>query len=140
MGIGQEAIGSDSALANDIKTAITLEVHAYNYYERLAELAPNEQDRQIILRIQRDEAKHYQWFSMLLSRMGIQQPQIPPGQLPSSFIEGVGTAIRNELDAQAFYQDIAFRANSMPVQTHFMHAAHDEQRHASWLQYILTQQ
>lgn len=139
LGMDQGILSSDTHLLDDISKAIIGEVHAYNYYQKLAELAPNEQDRQVILRIQRDEAKHYHWFSMILSRMGGQQPQIPAGELPVSFKEGVRTAIRDELEAAAFYQDIASRANTRFIQMHFMHASHDEQRHASWFQYMLME-
>lgn len=137
MGMGQGISSSDTHLINDISKAIIGEVHAYNFYQRLAELATNEQDRQIILRIQRDEAKHYHWFTMILRRMGGQQPQIPAGELPTRFKEGVRTAIHDELEASAFYQDIASRATEHHIQMHFMHASHDEQRHASWFQYML---
>ncbi len=126
MGMGQVNISSDAHLVDDISRAVIGEVHAYNFYERLAELAPNEQDRLVILRIQRDEARHYHWFTMMLSRMGAQQPQIPAGDLPESYEEGVKTAIRDELEAAAFYQDIASRATTPFVQRHFMHASHDE--------------
>ncbi|OKL35473.1 hypothetical protein BLL40_15325 [Domibacillus mangrovi] len=137
MGMGQGMSSSDNHLLNDVSKAIIGEVHAYNFYQKLAELATNAQDRQVILKIQQDEAKHYHWFTMILRRMGGQQPQIPAGELPKEFKEGVKTAIRNELEAAAFYQDIASRATTHHTQMHFMHASHDEQRHASWFQYML---
>lgn len=136
-GMGMDMLSSDMFLIDDISEAVIREVHAYNFYQRLAELAPNDEYRQTILRIGRDEARHYHWFTMMLRMMGAQQPQIPPGDLPKSFEEGVRTAIRHELDDAAFYQNIAYRATTHPVQMHFMHASHDEQRHASWFQYIL---
>lgn len=139
LGMDQGVLSSDTHLLDDISKAIIGEVHAYNFYQKLAELAPNDQDRQVILRIQHDEAKHYHWFTMILRRMGGQQPQIPAGELPERFKEGVRTAIRDELEAAAFYQDIASRANARFIQMHFMHASHDEQRHASWFQYMLME-
>jgi Rubrerythrin. len=137
MGMGEGISSIDMSLINDISQAVIREVHAYNFYGRLANLTPNEQFKQTILRIQQDEAKHYHWFTMILRMMGAQQPQIPPGELPTVFIEGVKTAIRHELDDAAFYQDISYRATSHPIQMHFMHASHDEQRHAAWFQYML---
>jgi rubrerythrin len=137
MGMRQMPLNSDINLLNDVAQSIILEAHAYNFYQRLAELAPNEQDRQIIFRIQRDEAKHYHWFTMILRRMGGQQPQLTIGALPQEFKEGVRTAIFNELEAASFYQDIAYRATDHMTQMHFMHASHDEQRHASWFEYML---
>ncbi|MDD2190865.1 MAG: ferritin family protein [Eubacteriales bacterium] len=136
-GMGMGMLRSDMFLINDITEAVIREAHAYNFYQRLAELAPNDEYQRTILRIQRDEARHYHWFTMMLNMMGAQQPQIPPGDLPTGFIEGVRTAIRHELDDTAFYQNIAYRATTPHVQMHFLHASHDEQRHASWFQYML---
>lgn len=136
MGMGMN-LTSDVHLIEDVSRAIIAEVHAYNFYQRLAQLTPNEQFRQIILSIQRDEMKHYHWFTMILRMMGGQQPQIPPGELPRDFKEGVQKAIQDELDASSFYQGISSRATTHHVQMHFMHASHDEQRHATWLQNIL---
>lgn len=135
---GMMNLGQDAFLMNDISKAIIGEVHAYNFYERLAALAPDEQYRQIIRSIQRDEARHYHWFTMMIRMMGGQLPQIPQGELPVNFKDGVRTAIRHELETAAFYQDISMRATTHHVQMHFMHAMHDEQRHASWFQYMLT--
>ena len=136
MGMGMDLTG-DAQLIQDVSRAIISEVHAYNFYQRLLQLTPNEQFRQIILRIQHDEMKHYHWFTRILSMMGGQQPQIPFGELPRNFKEGVQKAIQDELEASSFYQDIASRATTHHVQMHFMHASHDEQRHATWLQNIL---
>jgi rubrerythrin len=143
MGRGQMGMGGfssrDTILIPDIQKAIIGEVHAYNFYQRLIPLAPNQQFRQTILSIQQDEAKHYHWFTMMLQHLGGQMPQIPPGEMPTSFKEGVRTAIRHELETAAFYQDVAARATSHPIHMHFMHASHDEHRHASWFQYMLMQ-
>lgn len=139
MGMDEGMALTNTYLNNDIAKAIVGEVHAYHFYQRLAELAPNEQYRLTILRIQRDEAKHYRWFTMILRRLGGQQPQIPAGTLPTTFREGVRTAIRDELEAAEFYQDIASRATDRPIHMHFMHASHDEQRHASTFQFMLSE-
>lgn len=137
MGMGRN-IPADPALIHDIQEAVTREVHAYNYYQKLAELAPNDQYRGIILKIQRDEAKHYHWFTMILNRMGAPLPQISAGELPQNFRDGVRTSIGHELDASEFYQDIAYRAADRSTEMHFMHASHDEQRHAAWFEFMLT--
>jgi rubrerythrin len=137
MGMEQGLFANDIQLVGDISQAIILEVHAYNYYEKLMELTDNENYRFIISRIQRDEVKHYHWFTMILNMLGVNNPQIPIGELPTNFNDGVRIAIQNEISAEEFYQDIAYRANSHPIQMHFMHAANDEQRHASLLSTIL---
>jgi rubrerythrin len=134
-GMPQEA---DDALINDVIEAIIGEVQAYNFYENLAELAPTDYERDIINSIQNDEARHYHWFTMILQRLGGNLPEIPAGVLPADFMEGLKIAIQDELNAASFYQNIAYNAVDHQMQMHFMHASHDEQRHASWLQYILS--
>lgn len=138
MGMGMMGIsGSDLLLIPDIQTAVILEVQAFNYYQRLIALTANEQQRQIIASIQRDEMRHYHWFTMMLRMMGAQQPLVTPGILPTSFVEGVRTAIRQELEAAAFYQTILMRATAHFIRMHTQRAIYDEQRHASLLQSIL---
>lgn len=127
----------DFDLIDEISESIILEAQAYNFYERLIGLAATPQQRQIILSIQQDEARHYHWFTMLLRRLGGQQPRIPPGKLPTTFRAGVRRAIQNELEGAAFYEEIASQATGRPVQMRFMHASRDEQRHAVWFQNML---
>ncbi len=129
---------TDSSLINDVIEAIIGEVQAYNFYERLAELAPTDYERDVIKSIQQDEARHYHWFTMILQSFGGNLPDFPAVAMPSDFTEGLKIAIQDELNAASFYQNIAYNAVEHQIQMHFMHASHDEQRHASWLQYILT--
>jgi rubrerythrin len=137
MGMRRGIYGRDVQLTDDIAKAIEGEVHAYNDYERLARMTENERDRQTILGIQRDEAKHYRWFTMILRSLGGEMPRIPRGTMPKDFEEGIREAINDELEAVAFYQDIADRAYDRNIQMHFMHASHDEQRHATLLMNML---
>ncbi|MHB1316169.1 MAG: hypothetical protein ACYCX2_11960 [Christensenellales bacterium] len=136
---GQEAaFARDARLINDIQQAIIGEAHAYDYYERLAQLAPNAYARRIIMSIQQDEARHRRWFTMILRMLGARAPFIPPGELPRRYREGLRNAIRDELEAAATYQNIAFRATARPIENRFMHASRDEHRHASWLQVLMN--
>jgi rubrerythrin len=128
----------DTFLINDITKAIISEAQDYYFYERLAQLATNEQDRQIIYRIQLNEQKHYRWFRPILRRLGGDHPQIPEIELPKTFEEGLKTAIYEELQESYFYMYIASRANHNYIIQHFTNASIDERRHASWLQYMLT--
>lgn len=129
--------GSDLLLIPDIQRTLILEVQAFNYYQRLITLIANEQQRQIIASIQRDEMMHYHWFTMMLHMMGAQQPLIPPGEKPVNFVEGVREAIRLELEAAAYYQTILNRATAHFIRMHTQRAIYDEQRHAALLQNIL---
>lgn len=129
--------GRDILLEDDIVKAITGETQAYYYYENLAELAPDNEDQRIIKGIQEDEAKHYYWFTTILRRMGGEIPRIPSGEAPEDFVDGVKKAIMDELQANEFYLDIAYRATDPYIEMHFTHASQDEQRHATLLQNIL---
>lgn len=138
MGMGMMGVsGNDFLLIPDIQTAVILEVQAFNYYQRLMALTVNEQQQQIIASIQRDEMRHYHWFTMMLRMMGAQLPLIPPGELPVNFVEGVREAIRLELEAAAFYQTIANGAATPFIRMHTFRAVYDEQRHAALLQNTL---
>lgn len=131
MDMRQRNFSRDLELSDDIAKAIIGETQAYYFYEKLADLAMNEHDRQIIQGIQQDEAKHYRWFTTILRQMGEDLPQIPMGELPKDFEDGVKKAIEDELNAVEFYEDIADRATAPNIQRRFLHAAQDEQRHAS---------
>lgn len=133
----QRLFSNDESLIEDISKAVILEVQAFNYYNKLLDFITDNQDRLIILRIQRDEAKHFRWFTMILNMLGARIPQIPAGELPTDLKNGIKKAIKKEIDAQEFYQDISYRATSHPIQMHFLHAANDEQRHATLLQSML---
>ncbi|MCL6606350.1 MAG: ferritin-like domain-containing protein [Paenibacillus sp.] len=135
--MGTGTLSSNTCLINDVSKAIIGEVHAFNFYKRLAELAPIEQSRKKILSIRLDEVKHYHWFSMILRGLGGQQPQILTSPIPITYREGVRKAIWDESESAAFYKDISYRATDLPTNKFFMDAAHDEQRHASWFQYML---
>jgi rubrerythrin len=135
---GRRPPARDTQLINDINEAIIREAHAYNYYARLAELAADMRNRQTLLRIQQDEAKHYGWFTTLMQRAGLPLPMIPPGALPRTFDEGVRAALRDETQAVPFYQSIAARAQNRNTQVQFRNAARDEQEHATLLLSMLT--
>ena len=137
MRMNRRTYGSDMMLADDIAKAIVGEVQAYYFYETLANMAPNAEDMQIIKSIQEDEAKHFQWFSTILKRMGRELPRVPAGEQPTDFEEGVKSAIRDELTANEFYLDISHRAMDPDIKMTFLYAAQDEQRHATWLTNIL---
>jgi len=63
-----------------------------NSYQKLSELATNEQDRQIIMRIQGDEARHYHWFTMILRRLGGPGKNLKRGKIGVCVVELRGWA------------------------------------------------
>ena len=130
-------ITSDILLIDYITKAIIEAAQGYYFYERLAQLANNEQNRQLILRIQKDEAKHYLWFRPILRRLAGQHPEIPYVELPVDFEEGLKRAINNELEVAYLYQFIANNANANHIVWHFTNAAIGKRRNAYWLSYML---
>ncbi|MGE5496256.1 MAG: ferritin family protein [Burkholderiales bacterium] len=130
--------GRDFQLSDEIGEAVIREVHAYNYYTKLAALAPGLRLRQAILRIRQDEAEHYGSFTTALQRLGARMPMIPAGAAPASFQEGLREAIKAENEAAAFYNSVASRAKSRSIQTQFMNAARDEQQHSLRLRHMVA--
>lgn len=123
-------------LAGNVEKAVNGEYEAIHYYEKLAELAGNEQDRRRILRIRADEIRHYRQFSHLYVRLTGKQPRVAQPKLPAHFLEGVKDSIVDELEAAEFYQNIAASTNDPQIAALFSRAAADELRHAVWFEYI----
>ncbi|MPN07200.1 hypothetical protein SDC9_154466 [bioreactor metagenome] len=135
--IDLDNIISDIELVDEISKAAIGEAQAYNFYQRLAELAKSEQQRQVIFQVQQDESKHYRWFITFLRRLGVQELNIPAVELPVEFEAGLKMAINNELNAADLYENISYKATSKLVSLHFLHASHDEKRHAAAFQTML---
>jgi rubrerythrin len=127
----------NAGLIDIVQKAMIFECRAYNYYLKLAESASTEADRQIIIKIRNDEAKHYNRFLRILKDINGREPEIPEGELPMTYEEGVKKAMSDELEASSLYQETAYNIKDLNIQLNLMHASHDEQRHALWLQYIL---
>lgn len=130
---------SDLALADDIAKALAGEVYSYNFYQRLAEIAPNARFGEIISNIIQDDINHYNWFLTMTKNMGTAFPKLSKIELPEFFDGHIGTCIEEELNTSKFYQNIAERAINPEIQKCFMCASYNDQRHASWLQYMLSQ-
>lgn len=94
--------------------------------------------RQAILSIRQDEANHYGSFTAALQRLGARMPMIPAGAAPATFQEGLREAIKAENEAAAFYNSVASRAKSRSIQTQFINAARDEQKHSLRLRYMIA--
>jgi rubrerythrin len=130
---------SDISLINDIAKAINGQYSAVACYERLAQLAPNEDVRKQILEIRQDEIKHFQMFSQIFTAMTGKKPmpQIVES-CPSVYRAGLHFAFKDEQETVDFYLDIAEKANNPQIKEHFRRASADEQNHAVWFLYFLT--
>lgn len=126
-----------SVFFQNLGKAINGEYNAVRKYEKLAQLTPNEDFRQIILNIRNDEVKHFRIFSEIYSQIsGGKKPQITESPLPGSFNEGVEESIRDELGDSEFYQVTSTLTNDPVFMRVLLNASHDEQRHSTWFSYI----
>lgn len=130
-------LDNDEQLIEEISKALVNEVKQYNFYNKLAELAPKEEYQHLIIKIQSDEIKHYQWLNKILPNLDGLLSSEPDEIISFEFEEGLSIAIQNELDSAICYLRLSSRALSTEGRLYFKNAALDEQRHLSQLQYIL---
>lgn len=126
---------------NDITRAINGQYTAIACYEQLIRQAPSEAEKQQIMEIREDEIRHYQTFCRLYSELTGRNPapQIT-APCPSQYIAGLHAAFKDEQETVDFYHGIADRAAAPYIRDPFRRAAFDEQNHAVWFLYFLSQQ
>ncbi|WP_078435511.1 ferritin family protein [Metabacillus halosaccharovorans] len=129
---------NDTKLLKDIQKAINAEYSAISCYEKLAELAPNQEVRKQILEIQKDERRHLEEFSRIYTNVTGKQPTYKISEeCPGKFTEGIEFAFKDEQEAVDFYLDIADQAQDPFIKERFRRAAADEQNHAVWFLFFL---
>jgi len=67
---------NDAQLVNDIQKAINAEYSAVACYEKLAKMAPTEDEKNRILEIQKDEIRHLEDFSKIYMTLTGRSPLI----------------------------------------------------------------
>lgn len=120
--------------------AMTGEAEARLYYEKLMQMAPNQQEADIIRHFFEDETKHFHNFSMLYRMITGTCPVLPPIAAPTitNYVEGIEQAILDELEAYDFYRDIYLASSNHMVRNIFLEAFTDESEHATHLNYLYT--
>jgi rubrerythrin len=130
----------DQQLVSDLTKAINGEYSAVLCYERLARSAPDEEIRSLILEIRKDEMRHLQVFSQIYTALtGRQAAPQASEDCPSEYRAGLIFSFTDEQETVDFYLDVAERASDPYVKEQFKRAAADEQNHAVWFLYFLTQ-
>ncbi|TKD70700.1 ferritin-like domain-containing protein [Pseudalkalibacillus hwajinpoensis] len=126
-------------LVDDIATAINGEYSAIQCYKKLAQLAPNDTERNRIKEIRKDEKMHLQAFKNIYTQLTGQQPspQVTE-ECPNEYREGIDFAFNDEQETVDFYLDIADQAQDPFIKETFKRAAADEQNHSVWFLYLLT--
>jgi rubrerythrin len=129
---------SNSQLARDIQKAINGEYSAIACYEKLAEMAPTQSERNQILEIRKDERRHYEAFRRIYTRLTGEQPTSElTEECPGTYRKGLDAAFIDEQETVDFYLDIAEKTLDMTIKETFRRAAADEQNHAVWFLYYL---
>lgn len=129
----------DMQLFADIAKAINGEYSAIICYEQLAKLAPTEEARTQILEIRQDEIRHYQTFSHIYITLTGKQytPQVIE-PCATTYTEGLRASFKGEQETADFYLDIADNTTDPYTKEQFRRASSDEQNHAVWFLYFLT--
>ncbi|MBO1578990.1 MULTISPECIES: ferritin-like domain-containing protein [Bacillus] len=123
-------------LIRDIEKAINGEYSAINCYAKLANLAPQGNERNQILEIRQDEIKHFQQFVQIYISLTGRQPQPTINeQCPDSYVNGLEFALQDEQRTVDFYLEIADDTTNQYTKEVFRRAAADEQNHAVWFLY-----
>lgn len=124
---------------NDIEKAINGEYSAIDCYAKLANLAPNQKERERILEIRQDEIRHYQQFVQIYRELTgrVPQPKIVE-ECPGRYLSGLEFALQDEQKTVDFYMEIADAATDQLIKGTFRRAAIDEQNHAVWFLYFFT--
>ncbi|WP_068777083.1 ferritin-like domain-containing protein [Paenibacillus sp. FJAT-26967] len=108
------------------------------FYDYLIKIAPAQKDKDIIAGIRDDERKHRKLFrSMYYYLTGQMPPQVSDQEepLPSSYIEGIETALMGELKAFEKYRGIYL--NIKPEFRNWMfEIMTDEMKHAAYYNYL----
>lgn len=123
----------NTQLLNDIQKAINAEYSAIACYEKLARMAPTQDERNKILEIQKDEKRHLEEFSRIFTNSTGRQPSYQIiEECPDNYRAGIEFAFKDEQEAVDFYLDISDKAQDITIKDRFRRAASDEQNHAVW--------
>ena len=126
-------------LEEDIASAINGEYSAIQCYKKLAQLAPNETERNRILEIRKDEKRHFKLFKSIYTQLTGQEPSPQLiEECPTNYWAGLDASLNDEQNAADFYRRVADQTNNPFIKEAFTGAALDEQNHAVWFLYFLT--
>ena len=124
-------------LIKQMKGAIDGEYSAVKCYEKLARMAPNDQEREWILEIRNDEIKHFTELVKLYSGIFGRDPKPELiEECPDEYELGLEAALIDEQNTVDKYLTIADHAANTAVKQFFTRAAKDEQQHAVWFLYL----
>ncbi|SEN93173.1 Rubrerythrin [Mesobacillus persicus] len=136
---GNLRVTNDTQLATELQKAINGEYSAIACYEKLAQMAPTQMERNQILEIRQDERNHYEAFRRIYTHV---TGNLPVSQIteecPNTYRAGLDFAFRDEQETVDFYLDIADKAQDPNIKEIFRRAAADEQNHAVWFLFFFS--
>ncbi|WP_455660880.1 ferritin-like domain-containing protein [Pradoshia sp.] len=126
-------------LIKQMKGAIDGEYSAVKCYEKLAKMAPTDQEKERILEIRNDEIRHFTELVKLYSGIFGRDPKPELiEECPDNYERGLEAALIDEQNTVDKYLKIADHASNTAVKQFFTRAAKDEQQHAVWFLYFWT--
>ncbi|BFH65673.1 ferritin-like domain-containing protein [Paenibacillus azoreducens] len=131
----------DAALAGDLIKAINGEYSAIICYDQLAKLAPAGEARSRILEIRKDEIKHLHFFQQEYTRVTGQTHQpVQTEACPEDYKAGLVSSFKDEQETVDFYLGLSDRAQDPRLKEQLRRIAMDEQNHAVWFLYLMSNQ
>lgn len=132
-------ISTDTKILDDIAKAIDGEYTAIACYEILANQAPNDEIKNRILEIRKDEIRHYETFWYLYLSLTDKKPTPKiTKQCPADYKTGVIAAFIDEQEAVEFYHKVARSTDNPIIKSVFTQTSADEQNHAVWNLYFIN--
>lgn len=124
-----------------IRQAIASERSGREFYNRLSELAPGEEEREIINDIREDEARHARMFRQIYREISGSRPAFSEeeGEDYDRWIEystGLREGLFDELEAVRLYRQIYFGMRSRRHRNMLFDIITDEQIHADLFNYL----
>jgi rubrerythrin len=123
-------------LLKQTQMAINGEYSAIKCYEKLAKLAPTEEERNKILEIRNDEIRHFKQLVLLYTGLSGVDPKPKQTELcEGDYLRGLEAALKDEQHTVDFYLSVADGTINTAARELFTRAAKDEQQHAVWFLY-----
>lgn len=131
--------GASPEFIRNVEMAVNGEYSAIQCYQKIASMAPNQEQRNLILEIRNDEIRHYHYFTQLYTALTGRQPSPKiMEECPSEYRRGLRLAFEDEQKTVDFYLKMSDTAPDMATRDMLRRIAADEQQHAVWFLSLLT--
>ncbi|MDQ0216136.1 rubrerythrin [Oikeobacillus pervagus] len=118
--------------------AINGEYTAIQCYGKIANMAPNPEERNQIIEIKQDEIRHLRQFTQMYTTLTGRKPTPQMTErCPTTYREGLHFSVKDEQETVDFYLDLAEMVSDQKMKQIIQRAAADEQNHAVWFLYYL---